>query len=98
MSSTPRIHANCPTCGVKTAEVPWAGKHSRFTLMFEAFAIEVLKACGSVKAAAELLKLDWDSVHRIMEHAVEGFFVGQWGLREFADATGRRRPIFRGLL
>ncbi len=62
--------ADCPTCGVKTAEVPWAGKHSRFTLMFEAFAIDVLKACGSVKAAAELLKLDWDSVHSIMERAV----------------------------
>ncbi len=28
--------------------VPWAGKHSRFTLMFEAFAIEVLQACSNV--------------------------------------------------
>ena len=34
--------ANCSECGVKTTEVPWAGKHSRFTLMFEAFAIHVL--------------------------------------------------------
>jgi transposase len=44
---------------------------SRFTLMFEAFAIEVIQACGNVKAAASLLRLDWDSVHRIMERAVE---------------------------
>ncbi len=63
--------ANCKTCGVKTTSVPWAGKHSRFTLMFEAFAIEVIQACGNVKSAAGLLGLDWDSVHRIMERAVQ---------------------------
>lgn len=66
---TPR--SKCKTCGVKTTTVPWAGKHSRFTLMFEAFAIEVLQACGNVKSAAELLDLDWDSVHSMMERAVE---------------------------
>jgi transposase len=63
--------ANCKACGVKTTAVPWAGKHSRFTLLFEALAIEVIQACGNVKAAASLLRLDWDSVHRIMERAVE---------------------------
>ncbi len=51
--------------------VPWAGKHSRFTLMFEAFAIEVLQACSNVKRAATLLRLHWDSVQAIMERAVE---------------------------
>ncbi len=66
---TPR--SKCKTCGVKTTTVPWAGKHSRFTLMFEAFAIEVLQACGNVKSAAGLLDLDWDSVHSMMERAVE---------------------------
>lgn len=63
--------ANCTGCGVKTTAVPWAGKHSRFTLMFEAFAIRVLEACGNVKSAAALLGLDWDSVHRIRERAVQ---------------------------
>jgi transposase len=63
--------ADCQTCGVKTTAVPWAGKHSRFTLLFEAFAIQVIQACGNVKNAATLLGLDWDSVHRIMERAVE---------------------------
>ncbi|MCH7685400.1 MAG: ISL3 family transposase [Planctomycetes bacterium] len=63
--------ADCKACGVKTTSVPWAGKHSRFTLMFEAFAIHVIEACGTVKSAAGLLGLDWDSVHRIMERAVE---------------------------
>jgi len=39
--------------------------------MFEAFTIEVLQACGNVKSAATLLSLNWKSVHRIMERAVE---------------------------
>ena len=69
IARTPRTR--CPKCGVKTMTVPWAEKHSRFTLMFEAWAIEVTKACGNVKAAAGLLGLHWDSVHRIMEQAVE---------------------------
>jgi transposase len=62
--------SSCSQCGVKTAAVPWGEKYSRFTLMFEAFVILALKACGNVKNAAELLRLDWDSVHRIMERAV----------------------------
>jgi len=66
---TPR--SKCKTCGVKTTTVPWAGKHSRFTLMFEAFAIEILQACGNVKSAAGVLDLDWDTVHSMMERAVD---------------------------
>ena len=60
----------CSQCGVKTIAVPWADKHSRFTLMFEGFAIDVLVAAGSVKAAADLLGLGWDSTHAIMQRAV----------------------------
>lgn len=63
--------AKCPTCGVKTVAVPWADKHSRFTLLFEAFAIEVLAASSSVAGAAELLRLDWHAAHAIMHRAVE---------------------------
>jgi len=66
---TPRCA--CEKCGVKTIDVPWAGKHSRFTLMFEAFAIRVLQACSSVKQAAALLRLDWDTVQGIMKRAVD---------------------------
>jgi transposase len=61
----------CPDCGVKTVAVPWAGKHSRFTLMFEAFAIEVMLACGNIKAASGLLNLDWNSADTIMKRAVD---------------------------
>lgn len=61
----------CRKCGVKTIAVPWAGKHSRFTLMFEALAIKVLQACANVSRAADLLGLGWDAVHTIIDRAVE---------------------------
>jgi transposase len=49
---TPQV--NCPEHGVKTIEVPWACKNSRFTLMFEVFAIRVLQVCETVSSGAEL--------------------------------------------
>jgi len=60
----------CAQCGVKTVAVPWAGKHSRFTLMFEAFGIRVLQAAANVSRAADLLGLNWESVHKLIERAV----------------------------
>ena len=60
----------CPEHAVKTLRVPWAGKGSRFTLLFESFAIEVLQACSSVKAAAELMGLNWHQVNEIKRRAV----------------------------
>jgi transposase len=63
--------SDCRACGVKTVAVPWAGKHSRFTLFFEAFAVGVLTACANVKRAAMLLRIDWQAAHGIMERAVE---------------------------
>lgn len=68
-ASVPRC--NCAHCGVKTIAVPWADKHSRFTLMFEAFAIEVLRMAGSLEAGRLFLGLSWDAAHAIMERAVE---------------------------
>ena len=61
----------CTACGVKTIAVPWAGKHSRFTLLFEAFAIRVLQSAANVKRAAALLRIDWRRANQIMERAVE---------------------------
>ena len=61
---------NCPEHGVKTLRIPWAGKSSRFTLLFESFAIDVLQACSSVKAAAELMGLNWHQVNEIKRRAV----------------------------
>jgi len=62
---------NCAKCGVKTVTPPWAGKHSRFTLLFEAFAVAVIQACGNISEAASLLRLGWKSVDAIMKRAVE---------------------------
>lgn len=68
-ASLPRCR--CPDCGVKTVTPPWADKHSRFTLLFEAFAIEVLQASRTIQAAALLLGLTWDGVQAIMDRAVK---------------------------
>ena len=65
----PRVRT--PEGKVETIPVPWAGQRSRFTLLYERFAIEVLLACHSVSAAAELLGLSWDQLQAIMERAVE---------------------------
>lgn len=61
----------CDRCGVKTIEVPWAGKHSPFTWMFEAFAVAVLQSAASTSEACTLLRIGWEGAHRIMERAVE---------------------------
>jgi len=43
---------SCNRCGVRAIPVPWSEKHSRFTLLFEAFAIDVLQAAQSAAGAA----------------------------------------------
>ncbi len=65
----PRIR--CATHGAKTVNIPWAGKNSRFTLLFEAFAIRVLTAARSVEEARKLLGLNWHQVEAIKMRAVE---------------------------
>jgi transposase len=46
-------------------------KKSRFTLMFEAFAIRVLTVARSVEAARKLLGMNWHQVEAIKTRAVE---------------------------
>ncbi|MGD8570233.1 MAG: ISL3 family transposase [Gammaproteobacteria bacterium] len=65
----PRVR--CKTHGVKSVEAPWAGKSSRFTLLFEAFAVRVLQAARSVEEARKLLKLNWHQVEAIKARAVQ---------------------------
>jgi transposase len=65
---TPRVR--CATHGVRQVRLPWAEPRSRFTLLFERFAIDVLLECD-VKAAADILRISWDEAHTIMRHAVE---------------------------
>lgn len=67
-ADVPRV--NCPKCGVKQVRVAWAEDSSRFTELFEAFAIQVLKAVRSKVQAQGLTALSWDQVDRVMERAV----------------------------
>jgi transposase len=60
----------CSHHGVRVVKMPWAEPSSRFTALFEALAIEWLKA-ASQKAVAGLLKLSWDEIHGILERAVK---------------------------
>lgn len=55
----------------EVAAVPWADRYSRWTLAFEAHAVEVVEACTTLEAARGLLGLDWSSLDRIMRRAVE---------------------------
>lgn len=67
-SRTPRVH--CPEHGVLNLAVPWAAKHARFTLLFEAFAVRLLQAARSVEEARKLLRLSWHQVDDIKSRAV----------------------------
>jgi transposase len=97
--------ADCKACGVKTAEVPWAGKSSPFTWMFEAFALAILEASRCVEAARKVLRLSWDATHRIMKRGVErGLLdrdlskVNKWGHCSRINTFSRLVIIFAILL
>lgn len=62
--------SRCQEHGVKTISVSWAEPGSRFTLLFERFALDVILACRSLTQVCDLLGLDWDAVQRIMDRAV----------------------------
>lgn len=66
-AAPPRV--DCPEHGVRQARVPWAEPHSRFTVLFERLAIDVLKECD-VTGAARLLRLSWDEAWHLMDRAV----------------------------
>ncbi len=65
----PRVR--CKDHGAKSLKAPWAGENSRFTLLFEAFAVRVLIAARSVEEARKLLGLNWHQVEAIKKRAVE---------------------------
>ena len=63
--------SQCTDCGVKTIKVPWADRHSRFTLMFESFAIALLQHCSNTQAASKMLRLGWQATSDIMNRALK---------------------------
>jgi transposase len=64
----PRV--KCPEHGVKQVHVPWAEPGSRFSLLFEGHAIEVLQACEVISAASDILRISWDQAWNVLERAV----------------------------
>lgn len=67
-SRIPRVE--CPTHGIKTISAPWAEERSRFTLLFERLAIDLLLGCQNQTKAGEILRLSWDEIHEIQGRAV----------------------------
>jgi len=65
----PRV--NCPEHGVRQVAVPWAGRHSRCTLLMESLIINTLQACQSVSRTSDLTGASWDQVQGVMERAVQ---------------------------
>ena len=63
----PRVE--CPEHGVRQVKIPWAEPKSRFTLLFERLAIDMLGECG-VSGAAGILGISWDEGWNLMERAV----------------------------
>lgn len=65
----PRV--NCPQHGVRQANVPWAEKGSRFTILFERFAIDLLRATQTVTGAMNILGTKWEQTWNILQRAVQ---------------------------
>lgn len=63
----PRVR--CDEHGIKQVRVPWAEPKSRFTMMFERLAIDVMLNMD-IKNAARILSLSWDEAHHIQQRAV----------------------------
>jgi len=70
------IEANVPSVKyrdgtIEEVAVPWADRYQRFTKLMEQAVIIWLQACGNVDKVAATMRLDWQTVNRIMERAVE---------------------------
>ena len=95
------LHARIPrvACGehgVVQVLVPWAAPRSRFTLLFERLAIDVLQQCD-VSGATRILRISWDEAWGLMERAVTRgrarkvrTVVRRIGVDEKAAAKGHR--------
>ncbi|HEY5212792.1 MAG TPA: transposase family protein, partial [Acidobacteriaceae bacterium] len=90
----PRVE--CAEHGVLQVSVPWAEPRSRFTILFERLAIDVLRQCD-VSGATRILRISWDEAWGLMERAVARGqlrkarkVVRKIGVDEKAAAKGHR--------
>lgn len=63
----PRVE--CDKHGAVQVMVPWAEPRSRFTMLFERLAIDVLSQCD-VSGATRILRISWDEAWHLMKRAV----------------------------
>jgi transposase len=63
----PRIA--CPKDGVRQVNIPWAEAKSRFTMLFERMAIDVMQVTHTA-AARKIMRISWDEAWHIIERAV----------------------------
>ena len=68
VASMPRV--SCRQHGILTSPVFWSEEGSRFTQMFETFALHVLQATQVQARAAHLLRLSPGQIHDLMHRAV----------------------------
>lgn len=66
-AQVPRI--DCGIHGVRQVRVPWAEQRSRFTALFERFAIDVMRETD-LTGARRILGLSWDEVWNLQQRAV----------------------------
>ena len=102
--SVPRVR--CRKHGAKTVKVPWAARNSRFTLLFEGFAVRVLQAARGIEEARKRSGLNWHQVNAIKARAVRrgwsrrpAVTMPYLGIDEKPFRTGHRtRGSYRGSL
>ena len=66
-AKVPRV--KYPDGRTELVRVPWAEKHSRFTMLFERLAIDLLQEC-SIQAACRIVDISWDAADGIKQRAV----------------------------
>ena len=88
----------CPEHGVKTVALPWAEKSSRFAILFERFAIDVLSATETVSGAMSILRTSWGQTWHFVQRAVRRGFdrkeiksLPRIGINEKAFAKGQNK-------
>lgn len=67
-ASPPRV--KCSQHGVLQVRLSWAEPKSRFTLLYERMAIDVMRMTH-IKAAKEILRISWDEAWHILFRAVQ---------------------------
>ncbi|MEP7336629.1 MAG: transposase family protein, partial [Acidobacteriota bacterium] len=93
-ASLPRV--NCKQCGILTVAVSWARAHSRFSLLFEAYALDVLSVTQVQSRAAALLQLSPDQVRKLLADGVRRGLERRDPKRIIRHVTLDEKSLFSG--